>query len=174
MNGLADLRDGLPATGRRSTQIFVGTLVTVALAWVSLTHPPGHRRPHGPVHADWSRAEKVQAQRLRTIGLTPAVERSARLFLAGYLAFLDGRRGTRSIRDASSELARSLASQPRRATETMRGRRARVLELRAIPPVGRHIEVDALVNGGGLVNYTLRLALEHHGDRLTVTGVDGQ
>jgi hypothetical protein len=65
---------------------------------------------------------------------------------------------------------------PPRVSPAMRERVARVLALRSTPisPPGL-IGVRALINDGGLADYSIGLLLEdHHAGRLLVTGLEGE
>jgi hypothetical protein len=104
--------------------------------------------------------------------LPPPVAHVARRFLTGYLACLYGHTGV-EIRDASASLDRSLAVHPPRVSLDMRARHPRVISLApATAPAGA-VGVSAVVNDGGVANYTVELLVSRGGGRLLVTGLGG-
>jgi hypothetical protein len=54
----------------------------------------------------------------------------------------------------------------------MRGSRPHVLDLHVTPASSGQLAVRAVVNAGGLIDYTLGLTLAPQGGRLLVTGVE--
>jgi len=106
--------------------------------------------------------------------LFPVAARTSRAFLAGYLAYLYGRAPASRIKDANRTLIVSLEAHPPRVSPAMRRRVAHVLGLRpALAPAGL-IGVQATVNDGELVNYTIGLLLDEQDGRLLVLAVDGE
>ncbi|MGC2372379.1 MAG: hypothetical protein WA484_00750 [Solirubrobacteraceae bacterium] len=105
--------------------------------------------------------------------LSPPVARVARGFLTGYLAYLYGHAGVARIADVNAGLERSLAAHPPRVSFDMRARHPRVISLvpSAAPPGA--VGVSALVNDGGVANYTVELLVSRGGGRLLVTGIGG-
>ena len=55
----------------------------------------------------------------------------------------------------------------------MRARRPRVVALRSTPAPSGLLRVSAVVNDGGLVDYSIGLLLAAHGGRLLVSGLEG-
>ena len=55
----------------------------------------------------------------------------------------------------------------------MRARRPHVLALRSTPARSGLLRVSAVVNDGGLVDYSIGLLLAAHGGRLLVSGLEG-
>jgi hypothetical protein len=54
-----------------------------------------------------------------------------------------------------------------------RARRPRVISLSATAAPAGEVALSAMVNDGGLIDYTVGLTLTHQGGRLLVTGLDG-
>jgi hypothetical protein len=105
--------------------------------------------------------------------LTPEARATAERFLAGYLGYAYGQAPASRIEDASRSLIGSLASQPQRVPPAARARRPRVISLRAMAAPAGEVAVSAMVNDGGLIDYTVGLTLTRQGGRLLVTGLDG-
>lgn len=99
-----------------------------------------------------------------------ATKRAARRFLAGYLAYTDGRRPARRIASASVALRRSLAAHPPRVPARERHRRPRVVLMQS-HGVGRvRAELVALVRDGAR-RYTVPLKLTRGRSSWKVTAV---
>jgi hypothetical protein len=56
----------------------------------------------------------------------------------------------------------------------MRARHPRVVALHAVKAPAGVIEVTAVINDGGLVDYPIALLLSQRGSRLLVTGLGGE
>jgi hypothetical protein len=96
----------------------------------------------------------------------------SRAFLAGYLAYTYGSAPASRITDAARSLIASLEAHPPRVSPAMRGSRPHVLDLHVTPASSGQLAVRAVVNAGGLIDYTLGLTLAPQGGRLLVTGVE--
>lgn len=105
--------------------------------------------------------------------LTPEARQTAERFLAGYLGYAYGHTTASQIKDASQSLIRSLESQPPRVPPAARARRPRVISLRATAAPAGEVTLNATVNDGGLIDYTVGLTLTRESGRLLVTGLDG-
>jgi hypothetical protein len=105
---------------------------------------------------------------------TPSAEAVAvgRAFLSGYLAYTYGRAPASRINDAARSLIDPLRAHPPRVSPAMRARRPRVRELHATQAPSGQLAVSAVVNDGGVVDYTVGLTLARHDRRLLVTGVE--
>ncbi len=110
-----------------------------------------------------------------TLALTHEMERVAEGFLAGYLAYTYGRGPASRIAGASRPLIRSLQAHPPRVQPAARVRHPRVLSLHpaAAASSAGEVAVSAVVNDGGLIDYSVGLVLASEGGRLLVTGVEG-
>ena len=105
--------------------------------------------------------------------LTPEARETAELFLAGYLGYAYGHTTPSKIKDASPSLIGSLESQPPRVPPAASARHPRVISLRATAAPAGEVAVSAMVNDGGLIDYTIGLTLTRQSGRLLVTGLDG-
>jgi hypothetical protein len=108
-----------------------------------------------------------------TLALTHEMERVAEGFLAGYLAYTYGRAPASRIAGASRPLIRSLQAHPPRVPPAARARHPRVLSLHPAASAAGEVAVSAVVNDGGLIDYSVGLVLASEGGRLLVTGVEG-
>jgi len=104
--------------------------------------------------------------------LSPAARIVGRSFLAGYLAFTYAGAPASRITNAARSLIESLQAHPPRVSPAMRESRPRVLELHVIPAPSGQFAVSAIVNDGGLVDYTIGLTLARERGRLLVTAVE--
>jgi hypothetical protein len=96
----------------------------------------------------------------------------SRTFLVGYLAYAYGSAPASRISAAAGSLIASLQAHRPRVSPAMRASRPRVLELHATPASSGELGVSAVVNAGGLIDYTLGLTLARQGGRLLVAGVE--
>lgn len=107
----------------------------------------------------------------------PALEakQTAERFLAGYLGYVYGHTPAVQIEDATPGLIRSLQAHPPRVPPAAQARRPRVLSLHLAAAAGSAGEVtlSAVVNDGGLIDYSVALVLASEGGRLLVTGLEG-
>ena len=156
---------------RRGALAAVAVVVIAATLLLALTAPeaPSHR----PASVPSRRVGERQTPRAteNSSGSTASAVRAARRFLHGYLAYIYGHGRAAQVSAATSTLARSLASRAPRVPPSMRARRPRVLALRAAMAPTGVIEVTALINDGGLINYPIELRLASLGGRLLVAGV---
>jgi hypothetical protein len=104
--------------------------------------------------------------------LSPVAAQASRAFLVGYLAYTCGRAPARQITDATGALLAALAEHPPRVSPAMRSAYPRVVELHAAPAPPGEVGVSAVVNSGGLIDYTLGLTLAPRGGRLLVTALE--
>ena len=175
---LTSLRDRpIAESERRTAMAAVVVLLAAAALLLALTRPDGQRqrtieRP-SPSPARSASAVHAQAPETSTAPLTPAVARTARLFLAGYLAYLYGHTPASQIKDATAALLHSLEAHPPRVSPGMRSREARLVSLHTTQAPSGLLGVSALVTDGGLVDYSIGLLLAPRGGRLLVSGLDG-
>jgi hypothetical protein len=104
--------------------------------------------------------------------LSPVAAQASRAFLAGYLAYTCGRAPASGITDATGGLLAALIAHPPRVSPAMRSEHPRVVELHAAPAPAGEVGVSAVVNGGGLIDYTLGLILAPQGARLLVSALE--
>jgi len=174
---LTRLRDRPIAEGeRRAAMGAVVVLLAASALLLALTRPDGQpprnaeRSPSpleraGAVHAPPSEAGAVP--------LTPAVARTTRLFLSGYLGYLYGHIPASQIKGAAAPLLHSLENHPPRVSPSAQADEARLLSLRSTPAPSGLAGVSAVVNDGGPVNYPIGLLLVSHDGRLLVTELGG-
>jgi hypothetical protein len=107
-------------------------------------------------------------------GNAPSAEAVAvsRSFLTGYLAYAYGSAPASQIADAARSLIASLEAHPPRVTSAMHASRPRVLEVHATPEPSGQLGMSAVVNDGGVIDYTLGLTLAPQDGRLLVTAVE--
>jgi hypothetical protein len=105
--------------------------------------------------------------------LIPEARETAERFLAGYLGYAYGHITPNRIKDATRSLIASLESQPPRVPPAARARRPRVISLSATAAPAGEVALSAMVNDGGLIDYTVGLTLTRQSGRLLVTGLDG-
>jgi hypothetical protein len=178
---LTSLRDRPIAESERGAAMATVTVLLIAAAiLLVLTQPGGRSRRTSQRHSAPSVVQSAPVSRARasesvTAPLTPGVARAADLFLAGYLAYIYGHAPASQIKGATTALVRSLGADPPRVSPAMRTLKARVLALHTIPaPSSGLVGLSALVNDGGLVDYSIGLLLEDHAGRLLVTGLEGE
>jgi hypothetical protein len=158
---------------RRGALAAVAVVVIAATLLLSLTAP--ETPPRRPASTPGRRVGEREAPRTNesSSGSTVAALRAARRFLHGYLAYIYGHGRATQVSAATSGLARSLASRSPKVPPSMRARRPRVLALHVVTVPTGVIEVTALINDGGLVDYPIQLRLAGLGGRLLVTAVGG-
>ncbi len=163
---------------RRAAMATVTVLLIAAALLLALTRPGSQPRRsaerQSPSLVRGTPAVHAQAPQTSTAPLTPAVARTARLFLAGYLPYLYGHAPASQVKGATAALVRSLQADPPRVSSVMRTRQAHVLALHTAPAPSGLVGVSALVNDGGLVDYPIGLLLASRGGRLLVSGLDGE
>jgi hypothetical protein len=148
----------------------VGIAATLLLALAAPETPPSHPASTPSRHVGEREAPRATES---SSGSIVAALRAARRFLHGYLAYIYGHGRAAHVSSATSTLARSLASRAPRVPPSMRARRPRVLALHAVTAPTGVIEVTALINDGGLVDYPIELRLAGFDGRLLVAAVGG-
>jgi hypothetical protein len=151
-------------------------LAATALLLATRPHPtdlaPAPARPHTTrTQAALAPAPRQHTTTQPTVAPVPVV-RTARAFLAGYLAFLYGHRGASAITGATPMLRRHLASQVLVVAPAQRRRYGRAIELTATV-VGGGWSVQVLIADGGVADYPLLLEITRAGGRWLVSGVGG-
>jgi hypothetical protein len=151
-------------------------LAAAILLALSRPHDQPRRssRPHSaPSIAQRTPTRPAQTPESSTAPLTPLVTRAADLFLAGYLSYTYGHAPASAIGGAMPALLRSLRAHPTRVSPGMRARRPHVVALHSTPASSGLLRVSAVVNDGGLVDYSIGLLLAAHDGRLLVSGLEG-
>jgi hypothetical protein len=97
---------------------------------------------------------------------------AGRAFLAGYLAYTYNGAPASRITDAARSLMASLQAHPPSVPPAMRASRPRVVELHTTPALSGQLEVSAVINDGGLIDYTLGLILSPQDGRLLVSALE--
>jgi hypothetical protein len=175
---LTSLRDRPIAESERATAMATVTVLLLAAAILLALSRPHDRprrssRPHSaPSIAQRTPTRPAQTPESSTAPLTPLVTRAADLFLAGYLGYIYGHAPARAIGGATPALLKSLRSSPPRVSPGMRVRRPHVVALHTSASSGL-LRVSAVINDGGLVDYSIGLLLAAHGGRLLVSGLEG-
>ncbi len=96
----------------------------------------------------------------------------SRAFLAGYLAYAYAGAPASQITNAARSLTDSLQAHPPRVPPAMRASRPRVVELHATPAPSGELGVSAVINDGGLIDYTIGLVLTPDRGRLLVGALE--
>jgi hypothetical protein len=175
---LTSLRDRPIAESERAAAMATVTVLLLAAALLlALSRPSNGPRPTLQRHPGPSVAQRTlpvvaRATESGTAQLTPQVERAADLFLAGYLGYIYGRARASAIGGATPALLESLRSSPPRVSPGMRTRRPHVVSLRSTPARSGLLLVSAVINDGGLVDYSIGLLLAAHDGRLLVSGLE--
>lgn len=181
---LIGLRDR-PIADHERRQAFIASAVVLAIAvgLLVLTTPAASTTTHAGRSSLAARpsvekaplsSPSVAGDGSSTPGLvSQSVERVARRFLAGYLAYLYGHGRVAGIRDASANLERSLGKLPPRVSLTMRTRHPHVVSLASVTAPDGAVGVSAVINDGGVADYTIDLLVSREGGRLLVTGIGG-
>jgi hypothetical protein len=99
--------------------------------------------------------------------------RTARRFLAGYLAFAYGHGPASAVKDAAGGLAAALRKRARMVPPALRRLHPRLVALRATSSTGPEVVVTGLVKDSEVVAYPIRVVLAAHGGRYLVTGLVG-
>lgn len=155
---------------RRTAMAAVVVLLTAVAVLLTLTQPASQASDSARRSARITTGAAVQRN---APAFTPEVERVAQRFLASYLAYTYGQAPASRITDAPRSLIASLEAHPPRVPPAARARRARIVSLRpATAPTGE-ITLTAVVNDGGLIDYSLGLLFTSEHGRLLVTGLDG-
>ena len=97
----------------------------------------------------------------------------ARKFLAGYLRFAYGRASAVSVPAVTPALRRQLKRERVQVTPVERRRHPRVVSLTALGQASGVVVATALIDDGGITNYTLRLTVRRTNRAWLVSGVDG-
>lgn len=158
---------------RHAAMAAVVVLLTTVAVLLALTQPAtqASRAAQGSPRI----AETIQGATVERHNLTLAheTEQAARQFLVGYLAYTYGRAPASRISGASPSLIRSLQAHPPRVPPAARARHTRVLSLHPAASSAGEVAVSAVVNDGGLIDYSVGLVLASEGGRLLVTGMEG-
>jgi hypothetical protein len=163
---------------RRTALAAVAVLLAASTIVLAATRPATQTRhllPPRPATspASASRPSTPAGHATLLVSVAPVAARTARGFLAGYLAYLYGQAPATAIGDGSPLLLRSLRAHPPLVSPAMRARHPRVLSLHAtLAPAGL-LGVSALVNDGELVSYPVGLLLAPEHGRLLVSAVEG-
>ncbi|MFI4977439.1 MAG: hypothetical protein ACHQC8_01985 [Solirubrobacterales bacterium] len=176
---LISLRDRPIAESERGAAMATVTVLLIAATiLLALSQPGGQSRRTSQRRASSSVVQNRpsvdrRASENGTAPLTSELARAANLFLAGYLGYLYGRVPASQVKGATTALLRSLRSHRPRVSPGMRARRPRIVALHSTPAPSGLLVVSALVNDGGLVNYSIGLLLVPRGGRLLVSGLEG-
>jgi len=175
---LTSLRDRPIAESERAAAMATVTVLLLAAAiLLALSRPSNGPRPTPQRHPGPSVAQRTpsvvaQATESGTAQLTPQVARAADRFLAGYLGYTYGHARASAIVGATPALLRSLRAQQTRVSPGMRVRRPHVVALHSTPAPSGLLRVSAVINDGGLVDYSIGLLLAAHDGRLLVSGLE--
>lgn len=155
---------------RRAAMAVVVVLLAAAALLLTLTQPVSQARHLTPsIELAHEGAPTVSDSGV----LIPEARQSAERFLSGYLGYAYGHIPASRIEGASRSLIQSFEAQPPRVPPAARARRPRVVSLQlSVVPAGT-VAVSAVVNDGGLIDYTVGLTLAREGGQLLVTGLEG-
>jgi hypothetical protein len=160
---LGSLRDRLVSVDeRRAAVLAVLAMALSAVALLGVTHDPASRpaQPHAAAPVSPAPPPPV------TVGAALSV---AHGFLSGYLAYAYRGAPAGKVSDATRALMASLADHPPRVLPTQQST-PRVIELHLSGP----LTVTAVLNDGGIVNYTIGLALTRLDGRRVVARVESE
>jgi hypothetical protein len=168
---LASLRDRpVSVDERRAAVLAVSATVLSAVTLLGVTHGPAFQRAR-PSTRTYAATPTAPAQ-------TSPVTANAALsvahgFLSGYLAYAYRGAPAAKVSDATRGLIASLEDHPPRVAPIHESTPS-VIELHpTIQPSG-DLAVTAVLNDGGIVNYTLGLALTRLDGRLLVARLESQ
>ena len=147
---------------RRAAVLAVLAVALCAVALLGVTHNPSSRsaQPHAAVLASPAPRPLVTASAALSV---------AHGFLSGYLAYAYRGAPAGKVSDATRALIASLAEHAPRIASTQQSA-PRVIGLHLSGP----LTVTAVLNDGGIVNYTLGLALTRLDGRLLVARVESE
>lgn len=170
-------RDRPLAEHERRTALMATVVVLIAAALgLASTRPLAHGTPAhaATVKTKPTAPDPRQPTPESSAGgeLSPVAAQASRAFLVGYLAYTCGRAPARRITDATGALLAALAEHPPRVSPAMRSTYPRVVELHPAPAPPGEVGVSAVVNSGGLIDYTLGLILARQDGRLLVTALE--
>jgi hypothetical protein len=177
---LTSLRDRpIAESERRSALTTVLVLLILAAVLLVFTRPTGSR--HLTARSATSTIMAAAAARAQvSVSSTPSdgaplptVARVSREFLAGYLAYLYGHAPAGQVDGATQALIRSLRAQPTRVSPGMRARQPRIVALHSTPALPGLFGISAVINDGGLIDYSIKLLLTSHDGQLLVSGLEG-
>ncbi len=173
------LRDRPIAESERAGAMATVTVLLLAAAiLLALSRPsaqPGRmsQRHPGPSVVQGTQSVTARASVSSTVPLSPRVARAADLFLTGYLAYLYRHAQARQIKDITPALLGSLRAHPPRVSPGMRARQPRVVALHSTPAPPGLLGISAVINDGGLVDYSIGLLIAPQGGRPLVSGLEG-
>lgn len=105
---------------------------------------------------------------------TLEIKRTAKAFLAGYLAYVYGHGDARAVSDDTSKLARQLAQHPPVVPQGQTLLRPRVLGFTVSLITARQGEVAVLIADTEVLRYRLRLLLRREGSTWLTSGIEGR
>jgi hypothetical protein len=156
---------------RRTAMAAVVVILGAVTVLLALTQPASqahYRARSTPLNPPPAAAES------HTSASAPEAKPTAERFLAGYLGYVYGHTPAGQIEDATPALIRFLQTHPPRVPPAAQARRPRVLSLHlAAAGSAGEVTVSAVVNDGGLIDYSVGLVLASEGGRLLVTGLEG-
>ncbi len=155
---------------RRTAMAAVVVILGAVTALLALTQPASHAF-YPARSTPLSRPPAAAAS--HTSASATEAKPTAERFLAGYFGYVYGRTSAREIEDATPALIRSLQAHPPRVPPAARARRPRVLSLHLATTSAGEVAVSAVVNDGGLIDYSVGLILTSEHGRLLVTGLEG-
>ncbi len=176
---LTSLRDRPIAESERAAAMATVTVLLLAAAILLVLSRPSNgpratsQRHPGPGVVHRTPTRPAQTSESGPAPLTPRITRAADLFLAGYLGYIYGHAPASAIGGATPALLRSLRAQQTRVSPGMRARRPHVVALRSTPARSGLFRVSAVINDGGLVDYSIGLLLAAHDGQLLVSGLEG-
>lgn len=176
---LTSLRDRPIAESERAAAMATVTVLLLAAAiLLALSRPSNGSRPtpqrhSGPSVAHITASVVAGATENRSVPSQPRAAHTANLFLAGYLRYIYGHAPASVINGATPALLHSLRASPPLVSPGMHARRPRVMALHTATASSGLLRVSAVVNDGGVVDYSIGLRLAAHRGRLLVSELEG-
>jgi hypothetical protein len=152
-----------------TTAVLAGIIAAILLLAVTRGEPSAPAATHTSstpmpaVHSEPAPAAHISER--------SAVE-VARHFLAGYLAYAYGRAPAAVVPDTSEALIASLESHPPRVTVARQARPPLIEQLGVTLAQSGQPVVNAVLNDGGIVDYTVELVLARPHGRLLVSALE--
>jgi hypothetical protein len=166
---LASLRDRPVAEDeRRAAVVAVLAFLLAAALVLGVTHRASRAPALRPALTHTATANIAHPP----LATTRSALEVARGFLSGYLAYAYGRTPAAAVPDAGPALIGSLEHHPPRVTVARQARLPRIGQLDVTLAQSGQPVVNAVLNDGGIVNYTVSLLLAGRRGRLLVTALE--
>lgn len=168
---LTPIRDQ-PSSERERRTATTAVLAGIIAAVLLLAVTSGEPSAPAATHPSSTATPAVHPDPAQTPDLGERSVRVAHRFLAGYLAYAYGRAPAASVPDAARALIASLERHPPRLTIARQARLPRIEQLVVTLAQSGQPTVNAVLNDGGIVNYTVELVLARLHGQLIVTTLE--